>query len=104
MGKWGSWTRRPTSPATIVPMSLQPAIPSWVALQQSPCPLRRLLTASRSILLLYSQQQQTVTCPYLRCLNTGVHSRLRLSCFSPAFLVLLFSNTELPDCQRLSLD
>src|SRR5450755_845142 len=75
MGKWGSWTRRPTSPATIVPMSLQPAIPSWVALQQSPCPLRRLLTASRPILLLYSQQQQTVTCPYLRCLNTGVHSR-----------------------------
>ena len=37
--------------ATIVPMSLQPAIPSWVALQQSPRPLRRPPPASRNILL-----------------------------------------------------
>jgi hypothetical protein len=38
--------------ATIVPMSLQPVIPSWVALQQCPRPLRRPQPASRTILLL----------------------------------------------------
>jgi hypothetical protein len=38
--------------ATIVPMSLQPAIPSWVALQQSPRPLRWPQLASRTTLLL----------------------------------------------------
>jgi hypothetical protein len=65
---------RSASPATIVPMSLQPAIPSRVALQQCPCPLRRSFTASLSILLLYSRRQRNVTCPYFPCLNTGVHS------------------------------
>jgi hypothetical protein len=34
--------------ATIVPMSPQPGIPSWVALQQSPRPLRRPQQASRT--------------------------------------------------------
>jgi len=48
-------------PTDHLPMSLQPAIPSWVALQQSPCPLRRFSTASRFILLLYSPQQPTAT-------------------------------------------
>jgi len=70
----GGRAYRSASLATIVPMSLQPAIPSWVALQQSPCPLRRLFTASLSDLLLYSFRQRTVTCPYFPCLNTGVHS------------------------------
>jgi hypothetical protein len=60
--------------ATIVPMSLQPAIPSWVALQQSPCPLHRSFIASLSTLLLYSHQQRTVNCLHFPCLNTGVHS------------------------------
>jgi hypothetical protein len=59
--------------ATIVPMSLQPAIPSRVALQQSPCPLHRSFTASLSTLLLYSRQQRTVNCLHFPCLNTGVH-------------------------------
>jgi hypothetical protein len=62
--------------ATIVPMSLQPAIPSWVALQQSPCPLHRSFTASLSTLLLYSHQQRTVNCLHFPCLNTGVHSKV----------------------------
>ena len=62
--------------ATIVPMSLQPAIPSRVALQQSPCPLRRSFTASLSTLLLYSHRQRIVNCPQFRCLNRGVHSSL----------------------------
>jgi hypothetical protein len=42
----GGRTGCSASLATIVPMSLQPAIPSWVALQQSPCPLRRSFAAS----------------------------------------------------------
>jgi hypothetical protein len=63
-----------SSPQTIVPMSLQPAIPSWVALQQSPRPLRRFSTASRLTLLLYSLQQPTATVPIFQCLNSGVHS------------------------------
>jgi hypothetical protein len=65
--------------ATIVPMSLQPAIPSWVALQQSPCPLHRSFTASLSTLLLYSHQQRTVNCLHFPCLNTGVHSSFSLA-------------------------
>ena len=58
-------------PATIVSMSLQPAIPSWVALQQSPCPLRRSCTASLFVLLLYSHQQPTATCPYFSVSTEG---------------------------------
>jgi hypothetical protein len=46
---------------------------SWVALQQSPCPLRRSFTASLSTLLLYSLRQRNVTCPHFPCLNSGVH-------------------------------
>jgi hypothetical protein len=65
----------PASLATIVPMSLQPAIPSWVALQQSPCPLHRPTKASLSTLLLYSLRQRTVNCPHFPCLNAGVHFR-----------------------------
>ena len=34
-------------------------------------------TASLLILLLSSQQQPTVTCPYFLCLNRGVHSTIR---------------------------
>ncbi len=81
----GGRAYRSASLATIVPMSLQPAIPSWVALQQSPCPLRRFFTASLSDLLLYSFRQRTLTCPYFPCLNTGVHSRVSLiRCPHPA--------------------
>ena len=69
----GGEARGSAATATIVPMSLQPAIPSRVALQQSPCPLRRSSTASLSILL-YSPRQRNVNCPYFPCLNTGVHS------------------------------
>lgn len=81
----GGGAHRSTSLATIVPMSLQPAIPSWGALQQSPCPLRRSFTASLSTLLLYSLRQRTVTCPHFPCLNSGVHSNYtpRLSPYSP---------------------
>ncbi len=50
--------------------------PSGVALQQSPRPLPRSFTASLSIPLLYSQQQQTVNCPHFLCLNRGVHSMI----------------------------
>jgi hypothetical protein len=60
--------------ATIVPMSLQPVIPSWVALQQSPRPLRRPQQASRTILLLYTAQQRNEICPRFPCLNRRVHS------------------------------
>ena len=48
----GGGTGRSACLATIVPMSLQPVIPSWVALQQCPRPLRRPQPASRTILLL----------------------------------------------------
>jgi hypothetical protein len=71
-----------SSPQTIVPMSLQPAIPSWVALQQSPRPLRRFSTASRLTLLLYSLQQPTATVPIFQCLNSGVHSILSPICLT----------------------
>src|SRR5580704_5718193 len=64
---------RPPS-ATIVPMSPQPGIPSWVALQQSPRPLRRPQQASRTILLLYAAQQRNEICPCFPCLNRRVHS------------------------------
>src|ERR1700728_165151 len=60
--------------ATIVPMSPQPVIPSWVALQQSPRPLGRPQQASRTILLLYTAQQRNEICPCFPCLNRRVHS------------------------------
>jgi hypothetical protein len=68
-------TVRPPS-ATIVPMSLQPVIPSWVALQQSPRPLRRPQQASRTILLLYTAQQRNEICPCFPCLNRRVHATI----------------------------
>jgi hypothetical protein len=68
--------------ATIVPMSLQPVIPSWVALQQSPRPLRRPQQASRTILLLYTAQQRNEICPRFPCLNRRVHSILSLGSLS----------------------
>ncbi len=37
--------------------------------------LRRLQTASRLTLLLYSLQQPTANCHYFLCLNRGVHSQ-----------------------------
>ena len=71
----GEAEQKPTSPATIVSMSLQPVIPSWVALQQRPRPLRRLRIASLSTLLLSSFQQPTATVTQIACLRPRVHYR-----------------------------
>jgi hypothetical protein len=66
-----------TSPSNIVAMSLQPVIPSEVALQQRLRPLHRPSTASLSTLLLSSSQQPTATVPQLHCLKRGVHYRVQ---------------------------
>ena len=80
----GKLNERPTSPATIVSMSLQPVIPSWVALQQRPRPLRRLRIASLSTLLLSSFQQPTATVTQIACLRPGVH--FTSACFRSYFI------------------
>ena len=62
--------------ALIVSMSFQPGIPWRVAPQQSPPPLPRPVIVSEKRLALETFFQRTATCPYLRCLTTGVQPRL----------------------------
>src|SRR5215475_11401760 len=65
------------TPRLIALMSLQPAIPGRVALQQSPLALRQPRRSSAERESLNRKNHQTAKCSNIPCLTLGGRSRLR---------------------------
>ena len=76
-----TWGRAAAGPPrrVIIAMSLQPAIPRQVALQQSPPPLRRPPPVCVDPISETMKLQRTEKCPLFVCRRRGVQSRVSLA-------------------------